>query len=231
MHEASKTNRIRGAEFTQRYFAGKTVVDIGCGNDVVVPWATPFDLADGDANLIADYLPVQSFDVVHSSHCLEHMRDPRAALAQWWSLLKPGGVMITVVPDEEMYEQGLWPSMFNGDHKWAFTLDAHRLWGTHVVDFKALHLSMPGAQLLDLQKHDEGYRRDWMEAIRANLSQENTMRYRGALNTLRKLKLDWIGADRIGWGWLASKGVPFDQTSKTALAQLQIIVRKGEPAA
>jgi SAM-dependent methyltransferase len=226
MHEASKTNRIRGAQFVQRHFEGKKVLDIGCGADVVVPWATPFDLADGDANRIADYLPAQSFDVVHSSHCLEHMHQPPEALAQWWSLIKPGGTLITVVPDEELYEQGLWPSMFNGDHKWAFTLDAQRLWGTHVLDLKALHLQLPGAELVDLQKHDIAYRRDWLEATRKNLSAKNFARYRHALHWVRKCRLEWLGLDGVGWSWLTRHGVPVDQTSKDAMAQLQIILRK-----
>jgi hypothetical protein len=30
----------------------------------------------------------------------------------------------------------------------------------------------------------------------------------------------------VGWSWLTRHGVPVDQTSKDAMAQLQIILRK-----
>ena len=53
------------------------------------------------------------------------MRDPRSAIAQWWGLVKPGGVLFVIVPDEDLYEQGFWPSRFNCDHKWTFTIAKH----------------------------------------------------------------------------------------------------------
>jgi SAM-dependent methyltransferase len=226
MNESSKTRRIRGTEFNQRYLDGKSVIDIGCGTDMVVPWATPFDVVDGDANRLDEYFEPGSFDVVYSSHCLEHMSQPHEVLPRWWRLVKPGGVLITVVPDEELYEQGLWPSQFNRDHKWAFTLDAHRLWGNHVIELRNLHLSLPGAQLLDLQKHDAGYRYDIARSTRENLSRENTGRYYAARVWARRLGLGWLGLERRGWPWLARRGIPIDQTSGEAMAQLQIIVRK-----
>src|SRR4051794_20067410 len=109
MYEASKTREIRGEDFTRIYFSG-SVLDIGCGPDLVVPHAKPFDFEHGDANRILDFLAPESFDCVHSSHCLEHMREPPVALAQWWALVRPSGYLIIVVPDEDLYEQGVWPS-------------------------------------------------------------------------------------------------------------------------
>src|SRR5271166_2368833 len=108
MDEARKTNVLRGEEFKRRFFAGR-VIDIGCGDDLVVPHAVPFDLAHGDAQWILNYFEAGSFDCVHSSHCLEHMRDATLALAQWWGLVRPGGHLIIVVPHEDLYEQGAWP--------------------------------------------------------------------------------------------------------------------------
>ncbi|MBV5346213.1 MAG: methyltransferase domain-containing protein, partial [Rhodoferax sp.] len=65
-------------------------------------------------------------DFVHSSHCLEHMRDVREALKNWIRIVKPGGFLILTVPDEDLYEQGQWPSRFNTDHKWSFTIHKER---------------------------------------------------------------------------------------------------------
>ena len=53
MNEATKTNRIRGEEFKLRYLSGR-VIDIGCGKDLVVPGAIPFDLPQGDAQWVLD---------------------------------------------------------------------------------------------------------------------------------------------------------------------------------
>ena len=92
MDEAKKTNLIRGDAFMSQYFRGK-VIDIGAGNDLVCPGAERFDLEDGDANVITRYRQPDSYDCVHSYHCLEHMHDPAAALKEWWALVKPGGLL------------------------------------------------------------------------------------------------------------------------------------------
>jgi predicted SAM-dependent methyltransferase len=63
-----------------------------------------------------------SLDFVASSHCLEHMVNPVYALARWFDVLKPGGHLAVTVPDFDLYEGGSWPSKYNADHKWKFTL-------------------------------------------------------------------------------------------------------------
>lgn len=69
----------------------------------------PSGLADGDANEILRHVQRQ-FDFVYASRCLEHMRGPRAAIAQWRELVKPGGVLFVIVPDEDLYERGSGPA-------------------------------------------------------------------------------------------------------------------------
>ncbi|TRZ97253.1 MAG: methyltransferase domain-containing protein [Rhodocyclaceae bacterium] len=84
-----------------------------------------WDLEDGDAQAMAGVADA-TYDFVHSSHCLEHMRDIREALRQWIRIVKPGGYLVITVPDEDLYEQGSWPSKFNSDHKWSFTIHKNR---------------------------------------------------------------------------------------------------------
>ena len=113
MDEAKKTNIIRGEEFKLRYLPGR-VIDIGCGPDLVAPHAAPDDLAQGDAQWSWLFFEAESFDCVHSSHCLGHMKNVEIALCNWWApLVKPGGYLVIVVPDEDR----MWPSLFNSDHK------------------------------------------------------------------------------------------------------------------
>jgi len=130
-HECQKSiqRRLHDPTFHQLYFVGDGI-DIGGGYDGLENYAKLFprirsvknwDLQDGDAQLMAG-VQDQAFDFVHSSHCLEHMRDPYEALKNWWRILKPGGHLIVLVPDEDLYEQGVWPSTFNGDHKRTFTI-------------------------------------------------------------------------------------------------------------
>jgi SAM-dependent methyltransferase len=52
----------------------------------------------GEASSLAG-IPDASYDVVLSSHCLEHSANALAALAEWTRVLKPGGTLVVVVPD------------------------------------------------------------------------------------------------------------------------------------
>jgi SAM-dependent methyltransferase len=128
MNETSKCHaaRIENGDFA-RYLRGKGL-DIGAGRDPLRPLAGevfPFDVGNGDAQLLRD-LPDNHFDFVYSSHCLEHMRSVEEALAHWIRVTKPGGYLYIVVPDFALYEKLRWPSCFNPDHKFSFSLDLTR---------------------------------------------------------------------------------------------------------
>ena len=51
-----------------------------------------------DIASIPKYL--HGFDIVHASLVLEHLLDPEAALKEWGKLLKPGGKLMVVVPND-----------------------------------------------------------------------------------------------------------------------------------
>jgi SAM-dependent methyltransferase len=131
MHETSKAvaRRLHDPAFTRFYFVGDGI-DIGSGPDPLGQYfelfplmrsCRPWDVGDGDAQYL-EGVDDNSFDFVHSSHCLEHMYDPTTALNNWIRVLKVGGHLIVLVPDEDLYEQGAFPSTFNADHKWTFTI-------------------------------------------------------------------------------------------------------------
>ena len=121
--------RYRDGAFHSRYFVGEGI-DIGGKPDPLPRYTNAFqmmgfcriwDKEDGDAQTM-EGVPDETFDFVHSSHCLEHMKDVDEALFHWVRILKPGGYLIITVPDEDLYEHGEWPSPFNPDHKWSFTI-------------------------------------------------------------------------------------------------------------
>lgn len=132
--EASKAMRRRAGDPTYAGVFKGNGIDIGAGNDCIEKHKDKFpemvsvrdwDKKDGDAQLMASAADC-SFDFVHSSHCLEHMRNPYDAIKNWMRVLKPGGHLVVTIPDWEMYEHRRWPSCFNPDHKTAWSMDADR---------------------------------------------------------------------------------------------------------
>ena len=168
MHENSKAlqRRLHDSRFATRYFVGHGV-DIGAGPDALGQYAAQFplmlscrswDLGDGDAQVLATVADA-SLDFAHSSHCLEHLRDPGEALHHWLRVLKPGGHLVVLVPDEDMYEQGVFPSTFNGDHKWTFTMHKARSWSPRSVNVMALLGGFADrAQTIRVEQLDATYR-------------------------------------------------------------------------
>jgi SAM-dependent methyltransferase len=92
-----------------------------------------WDWDDGDAQKM-EGVADDSFDFIHSSHCLEHLVDPVEGLQAWLRVVKPGGYLVIMVPDEDMYEQGVFPSTFNGDHKWTFTIQKSNSWSEKSIN-------------------------------------------------------------------------------------------------
>lgn len=226
MFESEKTNRVRGQAFLDAYVSGR-VIDIGSGRDLVVPDAEPFDLDHGDANRIDEVRDVEGYDCVHASHCLEHMRDPVDAIGRWWRLVKPGGYLIVVVPDETLYEQGVWPSRFNPDHKTTFRLNTDETWSPCSHDLGQLAEGLPGGEVVSAELQDQGYDYDLMRLEPETVSTKAFRElYLTQFNYLvHQASLPLEVADGIN-RFFYSLGTTIDQTYGPALAQLQIVVRK-----
>lgn len=230
MDEASKTNSIRDTAFRERFLRGR-VIDIGCGRDLVCAGAEPFDMPHGDAQEIANLRENQAYDAVHSSHCLEHMRDPIEALSQWWALVKPGGHLIIVVPDEDLYEQGFWPSRFNHDHKATFRVGETSSWSPVSHDIKKMVEQLPDAEVVALDRHDQHY--DYSLQAKGSVQKHPlagfSLKY--ARKCLRAVTKPFpLARQRLTWAlenwFFRSYGVAVDQTSRDALAQIQIVAIK-----
>jgi SAM-dependent methyltransferase len=99
----------------------------------------------------------EQFDWVYSSHCLEDLADPVRALQRWWEVLRPGGHLLVVVPDEDIYEQGIWPSRYNRDHHWTFTAHKSQSWSPVSPNLTKLAAGLPGHTTLWIRTCDYGY--------------------------------------------------------------------------
>jgi len=80
------------------HFCRGAGLDVGCGK-WPLPGAFPIELADGGDAMA---LPDGQFDFVFSSHCLEHLVNPIAALKHWQSRLRAGGVLFLYLPHPDM---------------------------------------------------------------------------------------------------------------------------------
>ncbi|MGB2436249.1 MAG: class I SAM-dependent methyltransferase [Candidatus Puniceispirillales bacterium] len=222
--EASKTNALRSSAFFKTYLSGR-VIDIGAGDDPVVPHAEIFDQHQGDANHILNYRDAEQYDAVHSSHCLEHMHNPKQSLQDWWQLVKPGGYMITVVPHEDLYEQFNWPSIFNGDHKASFRIGTADSWSPVSIDILAESQALPKAEIIAKRLYDEHY--DYDLLFPRGKTPKNHRRFlnRQISSIARRIKNRSLRTRLLKFQ--LSRGYPIDQTAKSdALAQIEIVVRK-----
>lgn len=101
---------------------GDRVLEIGCGYRKTSPEYVGVDLVGGgelgrvgnvkgkrsQADIAADgdRLPLraEAFDTVVARHNLEHYVDLVGALGEWRRVVRPGGTLVAVVPDEERYD-------------------------------------------------------------------------------------------------------------------------------
>lgn len=162
MKECSKSlpRRLADSNFIRKYFVGDGI-DVGGKPDPLRLCAEFFplmrsvrtwDWEDGDAQFMAG-VPDSSVDFVHSSHCLEHLNDPAEGLSNWLRVLKPGGYIIVTIPDEDMYEQGVFPSTYNRDHKRTFTMHKEKSWSSCSVNVLDLLCSLgPTAEVLKVER-------------------------------------------------------------------------------
>ena len=107
-------------------------LDLGCGHSKAFPhfigvdnghhWGTAgADVAVKTCEDLSIFAG-QSMDFVFSSHLLEHIQDTKAALKEWWRVLKVGGRLCLYLPHKDLYPNCGQPGS-NPDHKHDFMPD------------------------------------------------------------------------------------------------------------
>jgi SAM-dependent methyltransferase len=224
MREASKTLGLL-TERERAALSGKGL-DIGAGSDPIRPDVQRFDVEHGDANRVTDWIPdVEMFDYVFSSHCLEHVDDPVGALADWWRLVRPGGILVVVVPDEDLYEQGYWPSLFNSDHKSTFAISKNGSWSPVSRNLMDLGLSLDGAVDVAVRLQDRGYRHEYLAPRLWPYSLAKT-----AARIRRRIVLSAPPLHGVIDTLYVALGLPVDQTLGNAVAQSILVAFKAPSA-
>ena len=113
---SSETAKVRHLvlEYCQGYgcdigFGGDKVKKVDCiGIDYAQPYTTtgkdPVDIA---CDVMNEKIPVpdDTFDYVYSSHMIEDVEDTGSVLQEFIRILKPGGNLVLVFPDQPKYEK------------------------------------------------------------------------------------------------------------------------------
>lgn len=107
-------------------------LDVGCGTRKCWPHMIGVDHGKdhwgrGDADILTDACSLVMFadaslNFVFSSHNLEHVVDYKAALKEWWRVLKPGGHLVLYLPHKDLYPN-IGQFGANEDHKHDFHPD------------------------------------------------------------------------------------------------------------
>ena len=212
MDEATKTKLFYPELF--RDFVRGSTLDIGAGQDPVSPDAVVFDKPQGNAENIFEHFKHESFDCVFSSHCLEHINEPLLVIRDWFALVKPGGHLFVIVPDEDLYEQGHFPSIFNNDHKSTFTISKSASWSPKSVNLLEIAQELNG-EIAYLKQQSDGYNYSLKTFSKLGLRKyrigSHLLRFGGLKRILLRLRL-----------------IPLDQTSlsRPVLAQNCMIIQK-----
>lgn len=83
---------------TAKHFCVGDGLDVGAGT-WPLPGARAIDVTRGEDAMA---LPAGQWDYVFSSHCLEHLSDPVAAIEHWRSRIRDGGVLFLYLPHPDM---------------------------------------------------------------------------------------------------------------------------------
>ena len=175
------------------------VLDLGCGPKKTFPHFLGVDSCKDtelfgiqikpdvkvdDCADLSDSIEEASVDAVFSSHLLEHIEDYRAALKNWWSLIKVGGYMVLYLPHKKFYPN-IGTHGSNPDHKHDFEptdiIDAMRdVGGWDLVKRQDRNEGTEYSFLLVFQKRDdERQQHPWMSDAFANRKTACVVRYGG----------------------------------------------------
>lgn len=165
--EATKARARRTREdFFAKYCQGRGL-DVGYGGDLLAENCKGYDMEHGDANYLKG-IANESFDFVHTSHVIEHMRDLDGALKNWWRVVKKGGYLIIYGPHRDLYEKKKeLPSLYNPDHQNFFlpfdnesphTVGMKPLIERTLTNYEIVYIKVcsEGHTITDPNKHSDG---------------------------------------------------------------------------
>ena len=139
----------------KQYLVGD-IADIGCGDEPITENAFGIDgrefpcvkyLVDGLYGL-PDKIG-RRFDVVFSSHCLEHLPDAYRTVDEWGQLVKQGGYFILYLPDGDFYNNKENPEHFQDTKYEPFLMWFKRAFCGEALNYKGEQYAPPVFELIE----------------------------------------------------------------------------------
>lgn len=150
------------------------------------------------------------------------MHEPAFTIQEWWKLVKPGGYLFFIVPDEDLYEQGVFPSRFNSDHKATFTISKVKSWSPKSYNVYDLAKSLPESKIVKLALQDRNYDR-----TKASFGNQPPPFYLKLIFKLYTQLKKYLRLTNQTIESQLAKYFGLDQLKKeTVLAQIECIIRK-----
>lgn len=151
-----KELRLREGWFEKYAPENKSGIDIGPADDPLNTMFRRYEMHDGDATYMKN-INDNAYQTVYASHILEHIEDVETALKNWYRICKPGGHLIVVVPDRDLYEKKAQPpSSWNGAHKWFFLPEFSI--PPRVLGLKQLISDvLPDLEMVSFKEYHDGY--------------------------------------------------------------------------
>lgn len=174
---------------------------LGCGR-VQIPGFFHVDMLEsehvdhvGSIDML-DFVPGETVELIYASHVLEHFGrwEYKQVLAEWWRVLRPGGVLRLAVPDFAMcaklyYEKGLQDGLSGlvglicGGQR--HVLDTHRMVFDEALLTSALReVGFTAVRRWDWRQTEHAHIDDYSQAYLPHMDKEN--------GTLMSLNLEAI---------------------------------------
>lgn len=133
--------------------------------------------------------------------------------------------MVLVVPHEDLYEQGFWPSIFNSDHKVTFRLGFPQSWSPVSMDIAALVGELPNCRIISAVTQDDGY--DYSLQVAPGRSPRRSAPFLTRVkHRIASVLFRGQRPPRYFERAFRVLGVPVDWTLGDSLAQIQVVARK-----
>lgn len=167
-------------------------LDLGCGPSKAFPHFTGVDNLKDVGLFGIEMVPDKvvetcekltdfeddSQDFVFSSHLLEHIDDYRAALAEWWRVVRPGGHLVLYLPHKHLYPNIGTPGS-NPDHK-------HDFEPADIVDAMR---DLGGWSLVENQTRDEGMEYSFLLVFRKRFDHRQVNEYLNCGRSMAKKRV------------------------------------------
>jgi hypothetical protein len=106
---------------------------------------------------IKNTLNNKKFDFVYATSLAVYEDEPFDVINHWLQFVQSRGHLVLTVPDEDLYEQGNFPSIFNNTHKKTFSIYKKESWSGRHYNFLDLIQKLNNVSCRKIELIDSNY--------------------------------------------------------------------------